>query len=100
MTETDGIPGQVFASVWDALEDSPAEAANMRLRSELMVAVKQAVAGWGMTQAEAARRLEVTQPRLNDLLRGRIGNFSLDALILLAERAGLSVRVQIGQAAA
>ena len=53
MTEMDGIPGQVFASVWDALEDSPAEAANMRLRSELMVAVKQAVAGWGVTQAEA-----------------------------------------------
>ena len=100
MTETDGIPGQVFASVWDALEDSPAEAANMRLRSELMVAVKQAVAGWGVTQVEAARRLEVTQPRLNDLLRGRIGNFSLDALILLAERAGLSVRVQIEPVAA
>lgn len=100
MTGTDGIPGQVFASVWDALEDSPAEAANMRLRSELMVAVKQAVAGWGVTQAEAACRLEVTQPRLNDLLRGRIGNFSLDALILLAERAGLSVRVQIEPAAA
>ena len=100
MTETDGIPGQVFASVWDALEDSPAEAANMRLRSELMAAVKQAVVGWSVTQAEAARRLEVTQPRLNDLLRGRIGNFSLDALILLAGRAGLSVRVQIGQAAA
>ena len=50
--------------------------------------------------AEAARRLEVTQPRLNDLLRGRIGNFSLDALILLAERAGLRVRMQIGRAAA
>jgi len=90
----------VFASVWDALEDSPAEAANMRLRSELMSAVKQAVAGWGLTQAEAARRLEVTQPRLSDLLRGRVGNFSLDALILLATRAGLSVRVQIEQAAA
>jgi len=90
----------VFASVWDALEDSPAEAANMRLRSELMSAVKQAVAGWGLTQAEAARRLEVTQPRLSDLLRGRVGNFSLDALILLATRARLSVRVQIEQAAA
>ena len=100
MTETDGIPGQVFASVWDALEDSPAEAANMRLRSELMVAVKQAVAGWDVTQAEAARRLEVTQPRLNDLLRGRISNFSLDDLILLAGRAGLIVRVQIEPVAA
>jgi len=47
-TETNDILGQVFASVWDALEDSPAEAANMRLRSELMSAVKQAVAGWGL----------------------------------------------------
>ncbi len=100
MTEANAIPGQVFACVWDALEDSPAEAANMRLRSELMTAVKQAVAGWRLTQAEAAHRLEVTQPRLNDLLRGRIGNFSLDALILLAIRAGLQVRVQIDQAAA
>lgn len=89
----------MFASVWDGLEDSPAEAANMRLRSELMIAVKQAVARWGVTQAEAARRLEVTQPRLNDLLRGRINNFSLDALVLLAARAGLHVRVQIEQAA-
>lgn len=100
MTETDGVPGQVFASVWDALEDSPAEAANMRLRSELMIAVQETVAVWGLTQAEAARRLDVTQPRLNDLLRGRVGKFSLDALILLAERAGLSVRVQIERAAA
>lgn len=100
MTETDGIPGQVFASVWDALEDSPAEAANMRLHSELMIAIQEAVARWVLTQAEAARRLDVTQPRLNDLLRGRVGKFSLDALILLAERAGLSVRVQIERAAA
>ena len=100
MTETSGIPGQVFASVWDALEDTPAEAANMRLRSELMIAVQGAVAGWELTQAEAAGQLEVTQPRLNDLLRGRVGKFSLDALILLAERAGLSVRVQIERAAA
>lgn len=101
MTEAaGGIPGEVFASVWDALEDSPAAAANMRLRSELMVAVQEAVAGWGLTQVEAARQLDVTQPRLNDLLRGRISRFSLDALILLAVRAGLSVRVQIEKAAA
>ena len=100
MTIPDGIPGQVFTTVWDALEDSPAEAANMRLRSELMTAIRQAVTGWNISQAAAARRLEVTQPRLNDLLRGRINNFSLDALILLAARAGLDVRMQIEQAAA
>lgn len=100
MTETDEIPGQVFESVWDALEDTPAEAANMRLRSELMIAVRQAVTGWGLTQAAAARRLDVTQPRLNDLMRGRINNFSLDALTLLAARAGLAVRMQIEATAA
>jgi len=100
MTETDGIPGQVFVSVWDALEDSPAEAANMRLRSELMIAIQQAVAEWGTTQAASARRLEVTQPRLNDLLRGRINNFSLDALTVLAARAGLDVHMQIERVAA
>ena len=100
MTEADGIPGQVFASVWDALEDSPAEAANMRLRSGLMIAIRQAVGEWKATQAIASRRLEVTQPRLNDLLRGRINNFSLDALTVLAARAGLDVQMQIKRAAA
>jgi predicted XRE-type DNA-binding protein len=95
MTETNGIPGQVFASVWDALEDSPKKAANMRLRSDLMIAVQEAVGGWGLTQEAAARQLDVTQPRLNDLLRGRIGKFSLDALILLAENAGLSVSMNV-----
>ena len=100
MTETHDIPGQVFASVWDAVEDNPAEAANMRLRSKLMITIRQVVAGWGVTQAAAARRLEVTQPRLNDLLRGRINNFSLDALVVLAARAGLDVRLQVERTAA
>jgi predicted XRE-type DNA-binding protein len=94
------ITGQAFASVWDALEDTPAEAANMRLRSELMNAIRDAVDGWGLSQSAAAKRLEITQPRLNDLLRGRINNFSVDALLVLAERASLTIRLQIRQAAA
>src|SRR3954468_17810882 len=96
---TDETQEQTFASVWDALEDSPAEAANMRLRSDLMIALQDVVGGWGLTQAEAAQRLDVTQPRLNDLLRGRIGKFSLDTLIVLAGRAGLEVRMEITRAA-
>ena len=94
------IAGQAFASVWDALEDTPAEAANMRLRSELMNAIRDAVDGWGLSQSAAAKRLEITQPRLNDLLRGRINNFSVDSLLVLAERASLTIRLQIGRAAA
>lgn len=90
---------QSFENVWDALEDTPLEAVNMSMRSSLLIAIEQQVRGWNVTQAEAARRLGVTQPRLNDLLRGRITNFSLDALINLAGAAGLTVRLEIADAA-
>lgn len=86
---------QSFANVWDALEDTQAEAANMTMRSNLLIAIEQKVRGWNITQIEAARRLGITQPRLNDLLRGRVHNFSLDTLINLARQAGLSVRLDI-----
>ena len=90
---------QTFASVWDALEDTPAAAANMRARSELMIAVRRKIEGWKVNQTEAAKRLDLTQPRLNDLMRGRIDKFSLDALINLAEGAGLAVQLKIRNAA-
>lgn len=90
---------QSFANVWDALEDTPQEAASMAMRSDLLIAVEQRVRSWNVTQAEAAKRLGITQPRLNDLLRGRITNFSLDALINLAMQAGLTVRLNIAEAA-
>ena len=91
---------EVFESVWDALEPSPVEAAHMRMRSDLMIAIQEVVDGWGLTQAGAAKRLAVTQPRLNDLLRGRISKFSLDALVALASRAGLALRIEISRSAA
>ena len=90
---------QTFASVWDAVEDTAAEAANMRARSELMIAVRGKVESWKVSQTEAARSLGLTQPRLNDLMRGRIDKFSLDALMNLARPAGLTVRLEIGEAA-
>ncbi|MGN6469635.1 MAG: helix-turn-helix domain-containing protein [Rhizobiaceae bacterium] len=90
---------QSFENVWDALEDTPSEAVNMSMRSNLLIAIEHQVRGWNVTQAEAARKLGITQPRLNDLLRGRITNFSLDALINLASAAGLTVRLQIADAA-
>jgi len=90
---------QTFTSVWDALEDTAAEAANMRARSELMIALRTKIERWRLSQTEAARRLGVTQPRLNDLMRGRLDKFSLDALINLAAQAGLAVRLEIKDAA-
>ena len=88
-----------FASIWDALEQRPEEATNMRLRSELLISLRQRIEAWNTTQARAAKRLRITQPRLNDLLRGRIQKFSLDALVALAEHAGLKIRLEIRAAA-
>jgi predicted XRE-type DNA-binding protein len=88
-----------YANVWDALEETPEATANMTMRSDVMIALNTVVKNWNTTQAEAARRLGITQPRLNDLLRGRIEKFSLDMLINLAGHAGLVVRLKIGKAA-
>lgn len=89
-----------FRNVWDAIETSPGEAANMKARSDVLIAIHQTVDDWNVTQSAAARRLGITQPRLNDLMRGRVNKFSLDALTNLAARAGLSVRVKIVRSAA
>lgn len=89
-----------FRSVWDAIETSQEEAANMKARSDVLIAIRQTIDDWNVTQSAAARRLGITQPRLNDLMRGRVNKFSLDALTNLAGRAGLSVRLKIVRSAA
>lgn len=86
---------QTFDSVWDAIADTPAEAVNLRLRSELMDQIAERVAESGWTQSEAAARCGVTQPRMNDLLRGRISRFSLDALVNIAASLGLRVHLRL-----
>ena len=90
---------KTFANVWDALSDSPEQAATMKIRSDVMIAIHDAVRAWDTTQAKAASRLGVTQPRLNDLLQGKINKFSLDTLLILAGRAGLKVKINIKNAA-
>jgi len=90
---------QTYASVWDALEDTPEAAASMRVRAELMIAVQHYVTANGETQAQAAKHLGLTQPRLNDLLRGRIEKFSLDALVNMLARVGRKVAVKVKKAA-
>lgn len=90
---------KTFANVWDALEENPEEAAAMTIRSEVMTAIGEKVRGWNTTQARAAKRLGITQPRLNDMLNGKINKFSLDALLNLATRAGLKVSIDVRSAA-
>ncbi|MDP1524991.1 MAG: XRE family transcriptional regulator [Rhodocyclaceae bacterium] len=86
---------QRFASVWDAIGDTPQQAASMRARSELMMALQSWVKISGKTQAEAAQLLGITQPRMSDLMRGKISLFSLDAMMDMATVAGLEPHVTI-----
>lgn len=86
---------QTFSSVFDAQADTPQEAANMRARAELAQALAALVLTQSWTQAEAAQRCGVTQPRMNDLLRGRISRFSLDALVNMAVACGQRVRMAL-----
>ena len=88
-----------FTSVWDAIEDTPAEAENLKLRSALMVALKAHLARSNLTQAQIAKLFGVTQPRVSDLLRGKINVFGLDALVNMAAAAGLRVKISIREAA-
>jgi predicted XRE-type DNA-binding protein len=88
-----------YTSVWDAIEDTPAEAENMKLRSALMIALKEYIKGEDWTQAEAAERLGVTQPRVSDLMRGKIDLFGLDTLVIMATSVGLKVQMRVREAA-
>src|SRR5580704_8560419 len=90
---------EVFKDVWEALESDPREAANLRVRSKLMTQIETIIEENGWTQAEAALQCGVSQPRINELVRGRISKFSLDALVKIAAGLGREVRLEIVKAA-
>ena len=84
-----------YASVWDAIADTPEQAANLRARAELIQQIAAFVKRQDWTQVEAASHCGVTQPRINDLLRGRIARFSLDALVNISTALGCRVRIDL-----
>ena len=88
-----------FESVWDAIEDNPAQAENLKLRSAMMMALKSHIRRQGLNQAEAATLLGVTQPRISDLLRGKIDLFGLDTLVNMVTAAGMHIDLKIRDAA-
>lgn len=90
---------QRFGSVWDAIEDTPQEAANMKARSALMMAIQEYLRVNNLTQVEAAALLGVTQPRVSDLMRGKIDLFSVDVLINMLAAAGQEVVIRFKKAA-
>ncbi|TAN47248.1 MAG: XRE family transcriptional regulator [Methylococcaceae bacterium] len=90
---------QRFDSVWDAIEDTPGDAANMKTRAELMRAITEHIRLSGMTQAEAAKMLGVTQPRISDLVRGKVDAFSIDTLVNMLAAAEISLEIRLNKAA-
>ena len=86
---------ETYASVWDAISDTPEQAANLQARAELMRQISMIIKDADWTQTEAAARCGVTQPRVNDLVRGRITRFSLDALVNIATAIGRRVHLEL-----
>jgi predicted XRE-type DNA-binding protein len=86
---------ETFTSVWDAIADTRAQAANLRARAELMRQIAAIIRAQEWKQAEAAAHCNVSQPRINDLLRGRVSRFSLDALVNLATALGRRVHFEL-----
>ena len=84
-----------FASVWDAIEDTPEEAENMKIRSQLMMQLKSYITKSGLNQGDAAKLFGITQPRVSDLMRGKINLFGIDALVNMAAKAGMRVELQL-----
>lgn len=85
------MEAQTFESVFDAIADTPAEAANMRLRAELMLHIEAVIKENNWTQKQAAIQCGITQPRVNDLLNGKINKFSLDALVNINAHLGQQI---------
>jgi predicted XRE-type DNA-binding protein len=90
---------QRFQSVWDAIEDTPGDAAHMKARSELMIAIVQHIRKHELTQAQAAKLFGVTQPRVSDLMRGKMDLFSIDTLVQMLAAAGMRVEMRLRKAA-
>lgn len=86
---------ETFTSVWNAIADTPEQAANLRARSELIRQIAEIIKANDWKQADAALLCGVTQPRINDLLRGRVSRFSLDALVNIATALGRRVHLEL-----
>lgn len=87
-----------FKSAFDALCDTPQESANMRLRADMMLHIQNTITDSGLTQKEIAQHCGITQPRLNDLLNGKISKFSLDALVNINASLGHTATFEFAMA--
>ena len=93
------MPDRSFDSVWDAIENTPADAAQMCIRSQMMMALQDHIERSGLSQAQAAKIPGITQPRISDLMRGKIDLFASDSLVSMLAAAGLQVELRVAAAA-
>ena len=84
-----------YTSVWDAIEDDPIRQENLKLRSTLMMEISERIKAQELTQAQAAKVLHITQPRISALLKGKINDFRLDSLVDMAHRLGMQVTINV-----
>lgn len=84
-----------YENVWDAIEEDPVRAENLKLRSHLMLQISESIRERGLTQVQAAKVLEVSQPRVSALLRGHLEEFRLDTLVDMLHRLGLRVSIEV-----
>ncbi len=89
-----------YENVFEALEDDPAVSDNLRIRSEMMMKLRKLIQEEGITQKEAARRMGVAQPRISDLVRGKIDKFTIDMLVNMLARFGLHLEFVTAKKAA
>jgi len=89
-----------YQNVFDALEDDPAVAENLKIRAKLMNTLAQYIEKESLTQAEAAELFGVNQPRISDLVRGKIERFTIDMLVNMLARAGKHLNVNVSNKAA
>ena len=82
-------------NVFRDLGFGPEEAASLKIRADLMIEIERLMKRRRLTQAAAAKLLGVTQPRVSDLVRGKIDLFSIDTLVDMLTRAGVGVRVNV-----
>ncbi|MFA6498512.1 MAG: XRE family transcriptional regulator [Desulfurivibrionaceae bacterium] len=86
---------ETFKNVWDALEDDPAVRESLKIKSRMMLDIEQHIKSMGITQAQAAKKMGVTQPRVSDLVNGKIDRFTIDMLITMLARLGLHVEIKL-----
>jgi predicted XRE-type DNA-binding protein len=84
-----------FQSAFDAIADSPEDALNMKLRASMVREIRAKLKAEGWTQTRAATELGITQPRVSDLLNGKLSRFSLDALVKILAKLGSNVELRV-----